>query len=81
MIRELLKIEIFMDRLSHFILEFGIELLYTVRAQAVCQFGFGVLDDVFFNFVPIAPVVANLFAVAADGQHASQGFDVCQGVL
>jgi len=50
-------------------------------AVGVGELGFGVVSYVRFQVVPVALVVADLFAARADGQKSAQGLHVGQGLF
>ena len=56
-------------------------LLDARGAEAVTEFGLGVLLDIFFQLLPEALVVANFFAGRTDGHEPLQHFHFPQGPL
>ena len=64
-----------------FLFEFRIQFLHALRADAVAELGIRMGTDIFFHFAPKPLVVADLLAVGADGDDATQCPDFVQGLL
>ena len=54
------------------------DILLAFGTDAVRDLGIGIRRDVFFYLVPIAAVVADLFAPGADGQQTLQRLDLAR---
>src|SRR6266516_2055449 len=62
-------------------IEVGLQLGAAVRTDAMAETDVGVTGDIAFDPVPVIAVVADLFAVTANGEESLQGFDRREGLL
>ena len=61
--------------------QLGIKLVRADRAETVAEIGLSVVANVRLDLAPVALVVSNLLARAADRQQAAQCLDAGQGLL
>jgi hypothetical protein len=52
-----------------------------IRAYSVAEIGVRVLLQISFHMLPVALVIADLFAATADGEEAVEGLHRVQGEL
>ena len=51
---------------------------YTIRAEAMCESGVGMLGNIAVHLAPVVFVIADFLAPGADGDQAAEGLDVGQ---